>query len=148
MQISYSVLLQFLLNLLIKSCFLLWWNLFIQEDEFFFEKKCFTVFQKRLLSVIFFSFKFVKLSFLDFRRSETPLLLCLENSFQFLLLLFCNKLFFKLYLVVIALEISLLIKRLWIDRISRLYTSHIFFRSMLIKNFRRNSWKCIYSFLI
>ena len=32
---SYSVLLQLLRNLLIKSCFLFWWDLFFQEDDFF-----------------------------------------------------------------------------------------------------------------
>ena len=75
------------------------------------------VFQKRLLSVMFFSFRFSKQSFLDFRRSETHLFLCLQISFRFSSLLFFKKQFHNLLLVMITLEISFLLKGLWLYRI-------------------------------
>ena len=96
----------------------------------FFDKKRLTVFQKRLLSVMFFSFRLAKWSFLDFRRNETNLFLCLQNSFRFSSLLFCKKRFLNLLLVMIALEISLLMKGygLWLDCIY-----HFFSRACLSK---------------
>ena len=57
----------------------------------FFDEKGLTVFQKRLLSVMLFSFRFAKQSFLYFHRSKKHLFLCLQNSFQFSSLLFCKK---------------------------------------------------------
>ena len=68
----------------------------------FFDKKGLTVSQKRL-SVMFFSFRFSKQPFLDFRRSETHLFLCLQNNFRFSSLLFLKKRFLNLLLVMIAL---------------------------------------------
>ena len=108
-------------NLLIKSCFLLRWDLFFPEDDFFFDKNGLTVFQKCLLSVMFFSFRFAKQSFLDFRRSETHLFLWWQNSSRFSSLLFCKKRLLNLLLVMIALEISLLMKGLWLDRTYRFF---------------------------
>ena len=56
-----------------------------------------------------------------FSQKSNTLTSLFANSFRFSSLLFCKKRFFKLSLVLVALEISLLINGLWLDRISHFF---------------------------
>ena len=80
----------------------------------FFDKKGLLVLQKRSLSAMFSCLGLRNKSFQIFEAVKRFYFFALQNSFLFTLLLFFKKRFINLLFPMIALEISLLMKGLWL----------------------------------
>ena len=79
-------------------------NFIFSVGLFFLERNYFTVCQNFLLSVIWFSFKFVKYCFLTFMRIDTQKVICLAEVYLFSYVGFFKNLFLKPGLFILVIK--------------------------------------------